>query len=178
MLSSRVLTRQGLRANRRFLARRSQTSVAYNSTTLKRAASRPIMNSLRRLPSVLPYSTEKILKSRDSKIDLSKQRILYNANDEKDNCGVGLIANLKSKPSRHVVEVADEMLVRMSHRGGCGCDPASGDGAGEFLLSFATHPHGNFTFHSHCCRSILLSSLLSPPPLHLSICLRYALWNA
>jgi glutamate synthase domain-containing protein 1 len=29
------------------------------------------------------------------------------------------------------VEQADEMLVRMSHRGGCGCDPASGDGAGE-----------------------------------------------
>jgi len=28
------------------------------------------------------------------------------------------------------VEQADEMLVRMSHRGGCGCDPNSGDGAG------------------------------------------------
>ncbi|OEU20685.1 glutamate synthase [NADPH] large chain [Fragilariopsis cylindrus CCMP1102] len=37
---------------------------------------------------------------------------------------------MKSIPSRHVVEVADEMLVRMAHRGGCGCDPASGDGAG------------------------------------------------
>jgi len=59
---------------------------------------------------------------------------LYDAKDEKENCGVGLIANLKSKPSRHVVDVADEMLVRMSHRGGCGCDPASGDGAGEFFL--------------------------------------------
>ncbi|CAJ1962869.1 unnamed protein product [Cylindrotheca closterium] len=128
MLSSRALTRQGLRVNRRFLARRSQTSVAHKS--FRRAASRPLGNSLKRLPSVLPYSTEQILKSRDSKIDLSKQRILYDAKDEKDNCGVGLIANLKSKPSRHVVDVADEMLVRMSHRGGCGCDPASGDGAG------------------------------------------------
>ena len=133
MLSSRVFTRQGLRANRRFLARRSQTSVAHKS--FRRAASRPLANSLfKRLPSVLPYSTEQILKSRDSKIDLSKQRILYDAKDEKENCGVGLIANLKSKPSRHVVDVADEMLVRMSHRGGCGCDPASGDGAGEFFL--------------------------------------------
>jgi len=78
----------------------------------------------------LPYSTEQILQSRDSKIDLETKKVLYDHNNEKDSCGVGLIANLKSKPSRHVVEVADEMLVRMSHRGGCGCDPASGDGAG------------------------------------------------
>jgi hypothetical protein len=28
---------------------------------------------------------------------------------------------------------ANEMLVRMSHRGGVGCCPASGDGAGEFF---------------------------------------------
>jgi Glutamine amidotransferases class-II len=75
------------------------------------------------------YSTEKVLRLKNSKVDESKT--LYNANDETENCGVGLIANLKSIPSRHVVEVADEMLVRMAHRGGCGCDPASGDGAGE-----------------------------------------------
>lgn len=129
MLSSRVLTRQGLRANRRILARRSQTSLA--GRRLSRAASRPLASNLKRLPSVLPYSTEQILQSRDSKIDLETKKVLYDHNNEKDSCGVGLIANLKSKPSRHVVEVADEMLVRMSHRGGCGCDPASGDGAGE-----------------------------------------------
>lgn len=29
---------------------------------------------------------------------------------------------------------ANEMLVRMSHRGGVGCCPASGDGAGKLLL--------------------------------------------
>jgi hypothetical protein len=77
------------------------------------------------------YTTENVLKLRGSKIDLKTQKILYNAKDEKDSCGVGLIANMKSIPSRHVVEVADEMLVRMAHRGGCGCDPNSGDGAGE-----------------------------------------------
>ena len=52
---------------------------------------------------------------------------------EKENCGVGLVASLKSIASRKVVEDADEMLVRMSHRGGVGCCPASGDGAGELL---------------------------------------------
>lgn len=77
------------------------------------------------------YTTEQILKLRGSKVDLEKQKILYDAKDEKDNCGVGLIANMKSIPSRHVIEVADEMLVRMAHRGGCGCDPNSGDGAGK-----------------------------------------------
>ena len=75
------------------------------------------------------YSTEQILKLRNSKVN--EKQTLYNANDETENCGVGLIANMKSIPSRHVVEVADEMLVRMAHRGGCGCDPNSGDGAGE-----------------------------------------------
>lgn len=43
---------------------------------------------------------------------------------------MGMVLSLNSVPSRKVVEDGDEMLVRMSHRGGCGCDPASGDGAG------------------------------------------------
>lgn len=57
---------------------------------------------------------------------------LYDASRETENCGVGLIASLKSVPSRDIVEKADEMLVRMAHRGGCGCDPASGDGSGKW----------------------------------------------
>ncbi|GMH87718.1 hypothetical protein TrST_g3101 [Triparma strigata] len=55
---------------------------------------------------------------------------LYDGSRETENCGVGLIASLKTVASRRVIEQADEMLVRMSHRGGCGCDPNSGDGAG------------------------------------------------
>ncbi|GKY97518.1 hypothetical protein MPSEU_000710000 [Mayamaea pseudoterrestris] len=75
----------------------------------------------------LAYSTEKILELRGA---AQGTKTLYNSNDEKENCGVGLIASLKSVPSRKIVERADEMLVRMAHRGGCGCDPASGDGSG------------------------------------------------
>jgi len=41
-----------------------------------------------------------------------------------------MVAQLKALPSRKVVQDANTMLVRMAHRGGCGCDPASGDGAG------------------------------------------------
>jgi Glutamine amidotransferases class-II len=61
---------------------------------------------------------------------------LYDASRETENCGVGLIASLKSVPSRDIVEKADEMLVRMAHRGGCGCDPASGDGSGTCVCAY------------------------------------------
>jgi hypothetical protein len=56
---------------------------------------------------------------------------LYNKDQEKDSCGVGLVAHLKKNSSRKIVVDANEMLVRMSHRGGCGCEPNSGDGAGR-----------------------------------------------
>ena len=41
-----------------------------------------------------------------------------------------MVANLKGKPSHEIVRDANTMLVRMAHRGGCGCEPNSGDGAG------------------------------------------------
>ena len=44
-----------------------------------------------------------------------------------------MIASLKSEPTRNIVEKADEMLVGIAHRGGCGCDPASGDGSGTLF---------------------------------------------
>ena len=89
------------------------------------------MNGRMRLSQqILLYSTEKIVQLRSGKTtDMPKT--LYNGRDESENCGVGLIASLKSTPSRRIVVQADEMLVRMAHRGGCGCDPASGDGSGE-----------------------------------------------
>ena len=55
---------------------------------------------------------------------------LYDPQREVDSCGVGLVAHLKGTASHEVVRDANTMLVRMAHRGGCGCDPNSGDGAG------------------------------------------------
>ena len=55
---------------------------------------------------------------------------LYSKDLEKDSCGVGLVAHLKKQASRQILLDANEMLVRMSHRGGCGCEPNTGDGAG------------------------------------------------
>lgn len=58
---------------------------------------------------------------------------LYNPVHEKDSCGVGLVVQMQKKASRTIVEDANEMMVRMHHRGGCGCDPKDGDGAGMLV---------------------------------------------
>ena len=55
---------------------------------------------------------------------------LYDPANEKDSCGVGFVANVKGVPSHQNVLDALEMLGNMEHRGGCGCEPNTGDGAG------------------------------------------------
>jgi glutamate synthase (NADPH/NADH) len=55
---------------------------------------------------------------------------LYSPLQERDSCGVGFVAKLDGAAERRVVTNAIDMLERMHHRGGCGCDPNSGDGAG------------------------------------------------
>lgn len=69
---------------------------------------------------------------------------LYVPEMEHDACGIGFIAHLKNRKSHKIVTQALAMLARMEHRGGQGCDPSSGDGAGillqkphEFLLEDA-----------------------------------------
>lgn len=49
---------------------------------------------------------------------------------ERDACGVGFIAQINKNSSRHVVSKALNALDCMEHRGGCGADRESGDGAG------------------------------------------------
>src|SRR4051794_12660454 len=55
---------------------------------------------------------------------------LYHPDYEHDACGVGFICHIKGKASHSIVADALEMLERMNHRGGCGCETDSGDGAG------------------------------------------------
>ncbi|MCP9824702.1 glutamate synthase large subunit [Synechococcus sp. EJ6-Ellesmere] len=49
---------------------------------------------------------------------------------EKDACGVGFLAQLSGEPSHWLLEQALRGLGCMEHRGGCGGDGDSGDGAG------------------------------------------------
>ncbi|KAK1285364.1 hypothetical protein QJS10_CPB20g02004 [Acorus calamus] len=55
---------------------------------------------------------------------------LYDPSFDKDSCGVGFVAELSGVCSRKTVTDAIEMLRRMAHRGACGCETNTGDGAG------------------------------------------------
>jgi glutamate synthase (NADPH/NADH) large chain len=55
---------------------------------------------------------------------------LYNDEFERDSCGVGFIANLKGNKSHESISDALTILENMEHRGACGCENNSGDGAG------------------------------------------------
>ena len=55
---------------------------------------------------------------------------LYDPANEKDSCGVGFIANVKGVRSHSIVRDAAEALRNMDHRGACGCEENTGDGAG------------------------------------------------
>ena len=63
-------------------------------------------------------------------VRLPESRGLYDPANEHDSCGVGFIAHIKGERSRQIVDDADRMLQHMEHRGGCGCEDNTGDGAG------------------------------------------------
>ena len=58
---------------------------------------------------------------------------LYRPEFEHDACGVGVAANIKGARSHDIIEKGLEVLVNLSHRGACGSDPKTGDGAGMLL---------------------------------------------
>jgi glutamate synthase (NADPH/NADH) large chain len=55
---------------------------------------------------------------------------LYDPELEKDSCGVGFVAHIKGTASHQIVLDADTILRNMDHRGACGCEQNTGDGAG------------------------------------------------
>ena len=55
---------------------------------------------------------------------------LYDASYEHDACGVGFVVNIKGKQSHAIVEQALTVLKNLTHRGACGCEENTGDGAG------------------------------------------------
>jgi glutamate synthase (NADPH/NADH) len=75
---------------------------------------------------------------------------LYDPAFDKDACGVGFVAELSAKPNRKTVTDAIEMLVRMAHRGACGCETNTGDGAGVLVAL----PHDYFSAVSKETKSI------------------------
>jgi glutamate synthase (NADPH/NADH) large chain len=58
---------------------------------------------------------------------------LYRPEFEHDSCGTGFITNINGHKSNQIIADALTMLENMEHRGACGCDPDSGDGAGILI---------------------------------------------
>ncbi len=58
---------------------------------------------------------------------------LYDPRFEHDACGVGFVVNIKGEKSHEIVEQALTVLQNLDHRGACGCEENTGDGAGILL---------------------------------------------
>ncbi|MBF2075898.1 MAG: glutamate synthase large subunit [Synechococcales cyanobacterium C42_A2020_086] len=58
---------------------------------------------------------------------------LYDPQFERDACGVGFIVHMKGQPSHSIVEQALTILLNLDHRGACGAETNTGDGAGILM---------------------------------------------
>ncbi len=65
---------------------------------------------------------------------------LYHPEFEHDSCGIGFVANIKSNKSHQIISDALTILENMEHRGACGCEANTGDGAGILIQT----PHEFF----------------------------------
>ncbi len=58
---------------------------------------------------------------------------LYDPAHEHDACGVGFVVDIKGRKSHNIVARALTVLKNLLHRGACGCEPNTGDGAGILI---------------------------------------------
>jgi len=63
-------------------------------------------------------------------VRLPPRQGLYDAMHEHDACGVGFVVDIHGAASHTIVEQGLQILQNLTHRGACGCDPLTGDGAG------------------------------------------------
>ena len=82
-----------------------------------------------------------------TKPGLPPKQGLYDPRFEHDACGVGFVVNIKGHRSHEIVDQALTVLRNLDHRGACGCEENSGDGAGILLQV----PHG---FFSDACKGL------------------------
>lgn len=58
---------------------------------------------------------------------------MYHPSFEHDACGIGFVVNLNGASSHTIVRQGIQVLENLVHRGACGCDPETGDGAGMLV---------------------------------------------
>ncbi|MEE2804673.1 MAG: glutamate synthase central domain-containing protein, partial [Pseudomonadota bacterium] len=80
---------------------------------------------------------------------------LYDPRFEHDSCGVGFVAHIKGERSHQILQDANTILVNMDHRGACGSEENTGDGAG--ILTALPHEFFERAIHES------LGERLPPP---------------
>src|SRR5580700_4892494 len=66
-------------------------------------------------------------------MSLPERQGLYDPGHEHDACGMGFVAHIKGQKSHDIIEKGIQILINLTHRGACGCDPETGDGAGLLI---------------------------------------------
>jgi glutamate synthase (NADPH) large chain len=61
---------------------------------------------------------------------MMQQQGLYDPRHEHDACGVGFVVDMKGRRSHAIVQQGLRILINLAHRGACGCEENTGDGAG------------------------------------------------
>ena len=100
------------------------------------------MKKRRKMKSIYPFS------------GLPEAQGMYRPENEHDACGLGFVANIEGQKSHDIVLKGIQILVNLTHRGACGCDPETGDGAGILIQI----PHA---FFERECASL---GFTLPPP--------------
>ena len=75
----------------------------------------------------------KTTKKQPERFGLPPKQGLYDPQFEHDACGVGFVVNFKGKRSHEIVRQALTILINLRHRGACGCEVNTGDGAGILM---------------------------------------------
>jgi glutamate synthase domain-containing protein 2/glutamate synthase domain-containing protein 1/glutamate synthase domain-containing protein 3 len=84
-----------------------------------------------------------------------KKQGLYDPWFEHEACGVGFVVDVKGRKSHRILEQAIQVLRNLDHRGACGCEANTGDGAGVLIQM----PHAYF---QHVAKKDRLFSLPGP----------------
>src|SRR5678815_2114199 len=58
---------------------------------------------------------------------------LYDPWFEHESCGVGFVVNVKGAKSHEIIRQGLSILINLNHRGACGCEYNTGDGAGILI---------------------------------------------
>ncbi len=64
---------------------------------------------------------------------MSRDHLLHDTTAERDACGIGLVADVRGRASREILERALAGLAAVSHRGAWAADGVTGDGAGVLV---------------------------------------------